>query len=63
MVLEKTPLQMLTPWKGPGKDFAAASLMAERIILCLTNTSEVSPRKIIQQALPVLLGWINYTDV
>lgn len=51
---------MLKPWKCPGKDFSAAALKAERIIVCSPNTSEVSPRKISQQALPVLLGRINY---
>lgn len=44
-----------------GKDFAAAVLRAESIVLCSACASEVSPRKMIVQALPVLLEWINYT--
>ena len=63
MVLEKTPLLTLKPWKGPGKGFAAAALKAGRIILSSANTSEAIPKKIIQQAFPVLLGWINYRHV
>lgn len=60
VVLEKTPLLLLKAWKGPGKDFAASALKTERTFLCSTHTREVK-RIIIQQALPVLLGWVNYT--